>query len=64
MNLEPDNIRGFIQRRMASKMKKNIFVIALILLFTSSVWAADYLIGEGDTLMISVWGEKDLTSRW
>ena len=61
MNLEPDNIRSFIQRRMASKMKKNIFVIALILLFSSSVWATDYLIGEGDTLMISVWGEKDLT---
>ena len=42
-------------------MKKNVFVIVLVLLFSSSVWAADYLIGEGDTLMISVWGEKDLT---
>ena len=42
-------------------MKKNVFVIMLVLLFTSSVSAADYLIGEGDTLMISVWGEKDLT---
>jgi polysaccharide export outer membrane protein len=42
-------------------MKINIFVIALVLLFASSVSAADYLIGEGDTLMISVWGEKDLT---
>jgi polysaccharide export outer membrane protein len=46
---------------MVSTMKKNVFVIMLILLFASSVWAADYLIGEGDTLMISVWGEKDLT---
>jgi len=42
-------------------MKKNIFVIALILLLTSSVSAADYVIGEGDTLLISVWGEKDMT---
>lgn len=42
-------------------MKKNVFVILLVLLFTSSVSAADYLIGEGDTLMLSVWGEKDLT---
>ena len=46
---------------MVSTMKKNVFVIVLVLLFTSSVSAADYLIGEGDTLMISVWGEKDLT---
>ncbi len=46
---------------MVNTMKKNIFVILLVLLFTSSVSAADYLIGEGDTLMLSVWGEKDLT---
>jgi polysaccharide export outer membrane protein len=46
---------------MVSTMKKKVFVIVLVLLFTSSVWAADYLIGEGDTLMVSVWGEKDLT---
>jgi polysaccharide export outer membrane protein len=32
-----------------------------MLLFASTAAAADYLIGEGDTLMISVWGEKDLT---
>ncbi len=42
-------------------MKKNVFVILLVLLFTSSLSAADYLIGGGDTLLISVWGEKDLT---
>ena len=42
-------------------MKKNVFLIMLVLLFTSPVVAADYMIGEGDTLMISVWGEKDLT---
>ncbi len=46
---------------MAFTMKKSIFIIALILLFTSAVSAADYVIGEGDTLLISVWGEKDLT---
>lgn len=42
-------------------MKKNVFVILLLLFLASSASAADYLIGEGDTLMISVWGEKDLT---
>jgi polysaccharide export outer membrane protein len=42
-------------------MKKSVFAIVLVLLFASSVSAADYLIGEGDSLIISVWGEKDLT---
>ena len=42
-------------------MKKNVFVIVFLLLIPSSILAADYLIGEGDTLMLSVWGEKDLT---
>jgi polysaccharide export outer membrane protein len=42
-------------------MKNKLVVIMLVLLCTSSVSAADYLIGEGDTLMISVWGEKELT---
>lgn len=42
-----------------SKIK--LFFIALMLVFASTATAADYLIGEGDTLMISVWGEKDLT---
>lgn len=41
--------------------KRNLFVIALVLLFASMASAGDYLIGEGDTLMISVWGEKDLS---
>jgi polysaccharide export outer membrane protein len=30
-------------------------------MFVSTVSAADYLIGEGDTLSISVWGEKALS---
>ncbi len=42
-------------------MKKNVFIIVFLLLIPSSILAADYLIGEGDTLMLSVWGEKDLT---
>jgi polysaccharide export outer membrane protein len=42
-------------------MRKKIFVIALVLLFASTVSAADYMIGEGDTLAISVWGEKALS---
>jgi polysaccharide export outer membrane protein len=41
-------------------MKKNVLVILLVLLCSSSVAAADYLIGEGDTLTISVWGETGL----
>jgi len=42
-------------------MRRIIFFIALVLLYASSASAADYLIGEGDTLSISVWGEKDLS---
>src|SRR6266540_1080820 len=57
----PENMQKFLQRKMISAMKKNVFVIMIVLLFTSSISAADYLIGEGDTLIISVWGEKDLT---
>jgi len=49
------------RERWSSIMIKNVFVFVLVLLVTSNVMAADYLIGEGDTLMISVWGEKDLT---
>ncbi len=42
-------------------MRRRVFVIALVLLFASTASAADYLIGEGDTLTISVWGEKALS---
>jgi polysaccharide export outer membrane protein len=49
------------QRRIVNKVIKNIFGLMLVLLLSSTVWAADYVIGEGDTLMISVWGEKDLS---
>ena len=35
--------------------------LALVLALTPRVMAGDYLIGEGDMLMISVWGEKELS---
>jgi polysaccharide export outer membrane protein len=42
-------------------MRKKGLIITLVLLFASTTLAADYLIGEGDTLSISVWGEKALS---
>jgi polysaccharide biosynthesis/export protein len=42
-------------------MRRKVFFIALVLLFASTASAADYMIGEGDTLTISVWGEKSLS---
>jgi len=41
-------------------IKKTIFTLAGIL-FATSLFAADYIIGEGDTLSVSVWGEKDFS---
>jgi polysaccharide export outer membrane protein len=35
--------------------------LALVLALTPPATAGDYLIGEGDMLMISVWGEKELS---
>ncbi len=35
--------------------------ILIALLLSTTVFAGDYLIGEGDELLISVWGEKDLS---
>ena len=42
-------------------MIKKIILVLIGLLLSSSVSAVDYIIGEGDTLSIAVWGEKDLT---
>ncbi len=43
-------------------LRKALFVALLIFLAGSPVaLSGDYLIGEGDTLAISVWGEKDLS---
>ncbi|HYA87154.1 MAG TPA: polysaccharide biosynthesis/export family protein [Nitrospirota bacterium] len=41
-------------------IKKVIFTLAG-LLFATTLFASDYLIGEGDTLSVSVWGEKDFS---
>jgi polysaccharide export outer membrane protein len=49
------------QRKQVTNMGRRVFVILLVLLFAAKVLAADYVIGEGDKLEISVWGEKDLT---
>ncbi len=40
--------------------KPYLFVL-MLLLTPPNVHGGDYIIGEGDTLMISVWGEKDLS---
>ena len=38
-----------------------ICMLFLVLCFSVFAQAADYVIGEGDTLIISVWGEKELS---
>ena len=52
--------------RSAKKFKNalvraSLFSLLLFLFACSPTFAGDYLIGEGDTLTISVWGEKDLS---
>ena len=43
-------------------MKKALFALALlVLLVPAAASAADYVIGEGDGIQISVWGEPELT---
>ncbi|MGE5172732.1 MAG: XrtA/PEP-CTERM system exopolysaccharide export protein [Betaproteobacteria bacterium] len=42
-------------------MNRKMMFILLVLLLAKPVFAAEYIIGEGDTLTISVWGEKDLS---
>ncbi|QVW33928.1 polysaccharide biosynthesis/export family protein [Geobacter sulfurreducens] len=41
-------------------MKLKFLTYALFLLLPAFAWSADYVIGEGDGLDISVWGVKDL----
>lgn len=43
-------------------MKCLYFVVSIILLLSSVVFAGDYVIGEGDGLDISVWGVRDLNA--
>ncbi len=42
-------------------MKIKVMFLLLVLLLAKPLFAAEYTIGEGDTLAISVWGEKDLS---
>jgi len=41
--------------------KRAVFLFAVLLLATSSAWAADYIIGPGDQLGIEVWKDPALT---
>lgn len=49
------------KRKPVATMKRIVLVIVLVFLYVSTASAAEYLIGEGDTLTISVWGEKALS---
>jgi len=54
--------QGTTQRRQKKLFSARILcALALIIGFAASAPASDYVIGEGDVLMISVWGEKDLS---
>jgi polysaccharide export outer membrane protein len=38
-----------------------MILLVMFLVMPASLFAAEYVIGEGDTLLVSVWGEKDLS---
>jgi polysaccharide export outer membrane protein len=42
-------------------MSIKTIILLLAVVLPSPVYAWDYMIGEGDTLTVSVWGEKDLS---
>jgi polysaccharide export outer membrane protein len=42
-------------------MKRKVLFFLLLLLLAHPLFASEYVIGEGDTLAISVWGEKELS---
>lgn len=42
-------------------IKKLSFVLAFFVLFSGQVFAKDYVIGDGDSLQISVWGSPELS---
>ncbi len=42
-------------------MIRRALCILPVLLFATTALAADYIIGEGDTLSVAVWGEKDFS---
>ena len=41
--------------------KRYLFVLMMVLFAPLMARGSDYVIGEGDTILISVWGEKDLS---
>lgn len=44
-------------------MRKVVYLLVLFIVFSSSVSARDYVIGDGDTLQISVWGSPELSLK-
>ncbi len=42
-------------------MKKILFLLMFFVLFVNNVFAKDYVIGDGDSLDISVWGNSELS---
>jgi len=44
-------------------MRKMIFLLILVLMVPGVSLADDYVVGEGDTLFVHVWGEDDLKSE-
>jgi len=48
-------------RASAENIIKKALVALAGLLFATAVFASDYIIGEGDTLSVNVWGEKDFS---
>lgn len=48
-------------KKLPNDMIKKVLFTLVVLLFATSLFASDYIIGEGDTLSVSVWGEKDFS---
>ncbi len=42
-------------------VKKIVFTVVIFILFSCNVFAKDYVIGDGDSLLISVWGSPELS---
>ncbi len=49
------------RKKPSTAMIKKTIGFLCTLLFAATAFAGDYVIGEGDTLSISVWGEKDFS---